>query len=669
MAQLGTNFDERLARLKAGLSDDPKVSRSVDRLRLRRPANVLAGVTLHAAARQEQGLELTELEESLLRMLRGAISDEEIAAAGKAYQEAAPAALDQVFPDVVGRLAVQDPYTLADLGRDLTTLLPGILAQPNVNIVDVTTLAEGQPVDDESFLEAMAATGSGATVLTAPLSQEVPDSLVLPTTLALKRFTCVRSTGDQWNSSDEIYWMCAAGADSNARSTYASPQYGDVDSGESRDFPAGAHLFHGEVGHHLMTNIQCWERDQGDVFGELRARLRDVADACATAAVSIIKDGEKQEAALAAVIAVVAALLDWLLGWLSNDDDLVGERSVAYTRAGLQALNGKDTVLDFTGNGHYKLTFGCQTQPLRQPTASTQVVYRKIGIWDNGEWSATQSIGLNSPFGPAQAPSFNLYFLAVTDSSKQWLHGRQHDNSSIGTWWSLKADCGASPALARHSKDTIYAFRGKGTDRAVYWGVVNYSGADPNKFPDITSGYSPTLYPYKGALHCVVAEGSNGRLMHASATDGTNWSPFTPIGAPFKAVGSPALVEFNGTLYCVYPANHGEQFPQLDGALTSMTFDGTRWSNMSSQLPGPRKTAPGAGVGLAVKDRKLWCAVRGPEGDQGLYWATYDGTTWSAFTKIAGAWSADTPSLAYWDGNPAANTHGIYLTYRGPGTK
>ncbi|MFF3018263.1 hypothetical protein [Streptomyces sp. NPDC057939] len=90
MTQLDSDFEDRLARLKAGLSGDPKVSRSVDRLRLRRPANLLAGVTLHAAARKERRLELTELEESLLHMLRGVISDEEITVAGQAFQEAAP---------------------------------------------------------------------------------------------------------------------------------------------------------------------------------------------------------------------------------------------------------------------------------------------------------------------------------------------------------------------------------------------------------------------------------------------------------------------------------------------------------------------------------------------------------------------------------------------------
>ncbi|OKI49058.1 hypothetical protein [Streptomyces sp. MJM1172] len=69
MAQLDTNSDERLARLKAGLSDDPRASRWWTGC-AGAGLNILAGVTLHAAPRQEHGLELTELEDSLLRVLR-----------------------------------------------------------------------------------------------------------------------------------------------------------------------------------------------------------------------------------------------------------------------------------------------------------------------------------------------------------------------------------------------------------------------------------------------------------------------------------------------------------------------------------------------------------------------------------------------------------------------
>ncbi|MBZ4318566.1 hypothetical protein [Streptomyces huiliensis] len=664
MTQLHTNSDDRIARLKAGLSDDPKVSRSVDRLRLRRPANVLAGATLHAAARQEQGLELSELEDSLLEVLRGFIPEEEIAAAGKAYREASPAAVDRVFPAEVGHLEVGEPYTFADLGRDLSALAPGILAQPNVSIVDVTTLAEGQPVDDAAFLEAMAATGSGATVLTAP-RQEVPDALVLPTELPLKRFTCVRDTADQWGGSDEIHWAFAAGADCAARSTYASPQFGDVDTGESRDFAADAYVFAGEVAQHLITNIQCWEKDQGDLFGELRARLRDVADTCSRAAVGIMQDGEKQEAALAAVIAVVAALIDWLLGWLVNDDDLVGDRSVAFTRAGLQALNGRDTVLDFTSSGHYRLTFGCRTQALRQPTASTQISYRILG--SNEAYAVIGS----SPFGPAVAQRNDLNVLYVTDSSGQSLGGRRGTGLGWEGWWNLRhVSSGARPALAQHGTKTIFAVRGAGTDRSVYSGIV--STAAPYKFPDVTSSHGPALAVFNNAVHCVVADGADGRLMHATAPDGTTWSPFTPVAGDIgglRSTGSPALAVFNNKLYCVYAMQYPDSSAQHDGTLWSVVFDGTRWSALP--LPGDRKVPPGIGVGLAAfGTTKLYIATRGPKGDQSLYWAvSFDGSTWSAFTQIPGAWTADTPSLAFWDATPVMQARGLYLTYRGPGTE
>ena len=43
-----------------------------------------------------------------------------------------------------------------------------IVAQPNVSIVDVTTVAEGGSFDTPEFLAAMEEYGTGATVLTEP---------------------------------------------------------------------------------------------------------------------------------------------------------------------------------------------------------------------------------------------------------------------------------------------------------------------------------------------------------------------------------------------------------------------------------------------------------------------------------------------------------------------
>ncbi|MFD5936467.1 hypothetical protein [Streptomyces sp. NPDC060333] len=560
-----------------------------------------------------------------------------------------------VFPDVVGRLAVQDPYTLADLSRDLTALLPGILAQPNVNIIDVTTLAEGEPVDSEAFLEGMAATGSGATVLTAPSSQEKEETfaLVLPAHLRMKSFTCVRSTDDQWNGSDEIYWVGAAGADTNARATYSSPEFGDVDTGESRDFPAGSHVFSGELDQNLLVNIQCWEKDQGDVFAELRKALRSVADTCARAAVSIMQNGEKPEAALAAIIAVVAGLIDWLLGWLTNDDDLVGERSIAYTRAGLAALNGRETTLDFTGSGgHYRLTLACQTEAPRQPTSTTAISYRMLGT---GGWGDAEGMASDSSFGPAAA-SIGSYLkvLFARPDRAQALSGRRCANG-FDSW----ARAGWGTTSARPALGDYYglysAFRGVGTDRAVYWQRPD-GDVTIHKFPGVTSSFGPALATVT-KLHCVVRDDANEQLMMATY-DGTTWTPFTPIPGAFSG-GSPGLSEYHGKLYCAFRGVGSDQ------NLYWTSYDGASWTAIG-RIPG----GSAAGPALHASGGLLYCAVRGGQtatvNDQALYWTTFDGT-WKNFTKINGAWSADSPALAHHYGAPDKRFNGFYLIYRGPG--
>ncbi|MER5570372.1 hypothetical protein ABT083_29875 [Streptomyces goshikiensis] len=106
--------------------------------------------------------------------------------------------------------------------------------------------------------------------------------------------------------------------------------------------------------------------------------------------------------------------------------------------------------------------------------------------------------------------------------------------------------------------------------------------------------------------------------MHATAPDGLTWSPFTPVGDPgsHRTTGSPATVVFQDKLYCIYACKYPDQYAAHDGTPWYITFDGTRWST-ASQLPGNRKTTPGAGAGPAILDGGMHYAVRGPASPTG----------------------------------------------------
>ncbi|MBE1586665.1 hypothetical protein ACFPOI_50895 [Nonomuraea angiospora] len=73
--------------MREQLSDARAETRAARRLRQSPAANTLIGAALHAAARREQGLELTELEQLLVGAMGTVLAEEEITEFGRIYQE------------------------------------------------------------------------------------------------------------------------------------------------------------------------------------------------------------------------------------------------------------------------------------------------------------------------------------------------------------------------------------------------------------------------------------------------------------------------------------------------------------------------------------------------------------------------------------------------------
>ncbi|MFC6517759.1 hypothetical protein ACFQFR_36250 [Streptomyces goshikiensis] len=84
-------------------------SRSARRLRQSPAANVLIGVALHGAARREQGLELTGLEQRLTDQLVFLFGEEMVAEFGRIYQEpVSRAGAGSLFPALVAGRPVKE---------------------------------------------------------------------------------------------------------------------------------------------------------------------------------------------------------------------------------------------------------------------------------------------------------------------------------------------------------------------------------------------------------------------------------------------------------------------------------------------------------------------------------------------------------------------------------
>ncbi|MFF5208907.1 hypothetical protein [Streptosporangium sp. NPDC000396] len=87
MSESPVTTEERLSRLRAQLSGARSGTKRDLRMRLSHGGNTLIGASLHAAARNAKGLELTELEQLLVEAMGTVLAEEEIAEFGRVYQE------------------------------------------------------------------------------------------------------------------------------------------------------------------------------------------------------------------------------------------------------------------------------------------------------------------------------------------------------------------------------------------------------------------------------------------------------------------------------------------------------------------------------------------------------------------------------------------------------
>ncbi|MFJ1869430.1 hypothetical protein ACIOD1_33080 [Streptomyces sp. NPDC088097] len=583
MARIETTPEDRLARLRARLDGAGKAGRGASRLTANRPRNILAGVALHAAARHEQGLELSDLEQRLVEVMRVFVGDEEIAACGAAYRQSSARAGATLFPAQITQVPVETPYSFADLRADLPALAQEILAQPNVNIVNVADLEPGTAVDGPDAVEAMAAYGGSAvTVLTGPPGDE--GAAARAGTVAVNvhplKFQCVRDTNDQMGGSDEIYWVSGAGSDMSAEQTYRSQVFGGLDTGDWANFDGNASLYRGSYQEVLLLNLECWEEDSGNIFDEIQKHLWKVAQSCADAAVSITENGQSNEAALAAVVAIVAALLTWLLGWLTNDDDLVGERSIAINRQALRhlvahpAAGGEQGALstlvwDFSSpEGHYRL----HTQLLPAPDEN---VYTKQ--WYMGEW--TDEVPVPQSRAVVQAPG-----VGALGDTFYLLHNEPFPPTA---------------ELAMRTFD------------GTTWG--------PTASTPIRSTTRPSnLAVLGGELRCLVSsDNGSGGIMVATLRNGQWTTSYSGTSGVDLAKCPPSITVLGNKLVWVYPTIRS----YTDNLRSLLYRDGD--GSLGPEIPDSKDARNN--VFVATGDNKVYCIFTTDR----QRWASYDGTTWT----------------------------------------
>ncbi|WP_051823050.1 hypothetical protein [Streptomyces sp. NRRL S-1448] len=503
----------------------------------------------------------------------------------------------QLFPDTLTTRGLAEGYSQADLLKDLPDLGADMLAQPNVSIIDVAGRDENAPLDTPEFEQGMADYGIGVTVAHSSQPADAgTEAAEAPFNIRLDfhKFVCIRDTPEA--TRDEIYWVYGASNAEGASKKQVTREYGSVNKGSVRYFDSGTTLFDGRTTKGIPAYVACWEADDSPSswYTGLRNTLDDIIKELYEFAQIIEQYPAGQwpdfnAVDLAHYAIAIAYFIQALIDLIRNDDDLVQERVIAFSRKAIRNLAGRPNETDY--------------------------------------WRFNSSEG-----------TFDLYVRASLPNGERLRHATTTDGSTWTTSALLPAaNSFTGPALAVY-KDHLYCVhRGKLDNEKLYW--TRYDGTSWNtdtKIGTYASNQGPALAVYKDRLYCV-HRGVGGEAMYYLSFDGTNWSGERTLG-PLRSPYQPALATFGNYLYCFYRGAD-------DTSLWWTRFNGSNWSGHTRL--GTHTSADGPAV--AVFNNKIYCAYRGLSTED-LWWCTFDGSTVSAGVKFGTHRSAVTPALAVFNG-------------------
>lgn len=660
MAVVRSTRQDRLERLRRQLGET-RAEDDVDarRMRLNRSANLLVGVALRAASRNGDGPGLSDLERRLVESLARIAPDEEIADFGKVYAEMSRSTSQDVFPEQLTSLAPDASYGWEELMRDLPALGVDIAAQPNIRVIDVTEAGSEGVVDSEEHLAAMKEYGGGATLLTAPEqpdSEEARSGDPLWVRLEMYGFKCLKESGDgAFNTADEIYWTVGDGSDGGDKHDYISHEFGSVRTGTVKYWPSRHPMFVGKVHKNLIMNIGCWEADDSDggFYNDLRAGLQDTADWCMDAATKADNAENEGGQAWIALVGLIAKFFDWLMGLLTNDDDLVKERTIGINRASLAYLIAFSRTQTYTfdggGGGKHELWLRTSDELFRLRTLAS----------GSSTWSPPMAMhhSYASPSVPALASYRGELHVAYADNVDLTL---RHSSSPDGLIWGLAdevaadADPAWSPALfplVRAHDEVLSCVFTKGLSGNLLSSyTLDGRWSDPKPVYSSHStamAFGPVLARSKGGPINVFWQMTGKQVYWSSSFDGSTWREPAVVPDTYSS-SQVAAAGYKGKLYLVHQGHHNDD-------LWWASYDGTSWDT-GNKLPGYMTDTRPA---LAVMDDKLYCVHRGLNGY--LWWTSFDGSTWSPWTAgkmIPNSRTAGRPELAEFNGK-------LYLICRG----
>ena len=616
--------DNHTSLLRAQLSAPPGDDRSGWQLRENRTENVLIAVTLHAAARRELGLKLTELELQLTDQLAALFDEATMEEFGRIYREPnSQSGIIELFPDLVTQRPLGAGVGIEQLSEWLESAEKEITALPTVRSLTVHELVAGGLNGTEEVV-----------VVTAPPTKGTDSEVDTghEVRIRLVRSRCDRAPHGAVR--DEIHWGAGAGSDLYAQTVTLTPQLDSVQSGSSNSFAHNTHFFKGPAQEFVVGHIRCWESSPGSQSHrvEMRRGLTDVARHGAVIASQLNRSGEGSHIGL---MVGMARLISWL--FVLDGKNAIAEKTIAFSRDALVHLarNGdgrSKMVFDASALERHTLTLETTFAPKKSHTIKHSTYYA-------GSWSTPVPV---SDTANVACPSMTvhngtLYMTSLTACNsvhlfsydgEHWSHPRPVMTASSGQ----RVRSSHSPA--------IVSFEGA---LLMVWNVPNTTVRVTQELDPIaahlhgrqtsqqTSADHLSLLAHDGQLFSIASKGTPRDawcILDRYDSSTGFWSQTTRIAI---SQSPPAAVSLRGRIWVFYRAMNDEL------AVVSSS-NGERWC-AETGLPGLGTVlAPAAATFHTgprdIRPERLVAAWRFKDSGKLLYSFYEDGTPWRHVGKV-----------------------------------
>lgn len=198
------------------------------------------------------------------------------------------------------------------------------------------------------------------------------------------------------------------------------------------------------------------------------------------------------------------------------------------------------------------------------------------------------------------------------------------------------------------------AWKGSSGDTKIWYSTFDGVSWSPQQvIPCTATTIGGSLAVFHGKL-CVLYRGAKSDNVWFTSFNGNSWDESDCATGFHSSVGA-SLAVFRGALHAAGKGVEG------DDGIWHAIYDGSTWAK-SCSVPTPAATSarPSLAVWNDGLGQKLFMAWKGSNGDERIWHSTFDGSVWTAPETIPNAASSDGPALVLFQG-------AIYAAWRGPG--